>query len=176
VSDPGIERAWAPNPQARPDRGFSRLVALNQQGLRAFLRRLCANHALADDLAQETFVSAWQSLHRFDATKDFRSWLFGIGWRKYREQKRSWLRRIKREQKAAPEDESFMPDPGMSIDLAAAVRALPLEQRAALLLCLACEFSHAEAARILEIPLGTVKSHVARARERLQAALGESDA
>lgn len=174
MNDPGIERAWAPNPQARPD--FSQLVALHQQGLRAFLRRLCGNHALADDLAQETFVSAWQSLPRFDATKDFRSWLFGIGWRKYREQKRSWLRRIKREREAAPEDESFMPDPGMGIDLAAAVRALPAQQRAALLLCLACEFSHAEAARILEIPPGTVKSHVARARERLQAMLGESDA
>ena len=121
-------------------------------------------------------MSAWRSLHRFDATRDFRSWLFGIGWREYREQKRSWLRRIKREQEAAPEDESFMPNPGMALDLSAAVRALPAEQRAALLLCLACEFSHAEAAQILEIPLGTVKSHVARARERLQAALGESDA
>ena len=172
MNDLNIGRAWTSNP--RPN--FSQLVALHQQGLRAFLRRLCGNHALADDLAQETFVSAWQSLHRFDATKDFRAWLFGIGWRKYREQKRSWLRRIKREQDAALEDESFMLDPGLRIDLAAAVRTLPPEQRAALLLCLACEFSHAEAARILEIPLGTVKSHVARARERLQAALGESDA
>ena len=52
---------------------------------------------------------------------------------------------------------------------------LPLEQRACVALCLAGEFSHAEAADALKLPLGTVKSHVARGRARLLQALGVSD-
>jgi RNA polymerase sigma-70 factor (ECF subfamily) len=51
------------------------------------------------------------------------------------------------------------------------VLALPMEQRAAVTLCLVCDFSHAEAAAILRTPLGTVKSHVLRGRERLREAM-----
>ena len=53
----------------------------------------------------------------------------------------------------------------------AALQALPLEQRAALTLCLECGFSHSEAANILGAALGTVKSHVLRGRERLREAI-----
>jgi RNA polymerase sigma-70 factor (ECF subfamily) len=53
-----------------------------------------------------------------------------------------------------------------------ALMALPLEQRAAVTLCLVCGFSHAEAAEIIGAPLGTVKSHVTRGRARLLDALG----
>jgi RNA polymerase sigma-70 factor (ECF subfamily) len=173
VNGPRLEPVRAPDARAGSPDDFSRLVAAHQCGLRAFLRRLCGNHALADDLAQETFVFAWEAMARFDPKRDFRPWLFGIGWRKYREHKRSWFRLVRRERAAAAE-ESFTPDPGLRLDLAAALRALSPEQRAAALLCLACEFTHAEAAEALAIPLGTVKSHVARAREKLQAALGES--
>jgi RNA polymerase sigma-70 factor (ECF subfamily) len=67
------------------------------------------------------------------------------------------------------------PDPGLKLDLAKAIAALPPEQKAVLLLCLGNEFTHAEAAEALAMPLGTVKSHVARGRERLVGALGGSD-
>ena len=56
--------------------------------------------------------------------------------------------------------------------IARALAALPIEQRAAVVLCLIQDFSHAEAARILGAPLGTVKSHVARGKARLLAVLG----
>ena len=62
---------------------FGRLVHMHQQGLRAFLRRLGARDA--DDIAQETFVFAWEHIARFDSTRPFRPWLFGIAWRKFRE-------------------------------------------------------------------------------------------
>jgi len=52
-----------------------------------------------------------------------------------------------------------------------ALEALPFEQRAAVTLCLVCGFSHSEAAGILRAPLGTVKSHVLRGRERLVKAI-----
>ena len=153
---------------------FGRLVQMHQQGLRAFLRRLGAMDA--DDLAQESFVFAWEHIGRFDPARAFRPWLFGIAWRKHREGKRSWLRRLARQGRAATDTEAvFQPDPGVKLDVAKAMAGLPADQRAALLLCLACEFTHAEAAEALVLPLGTVKSHVARGREKLVAALGERD-
>jgi len=53
----------------------------------------------------------------------------------------------------------------------AALQAMPLEQRAAVTLCLVCGFSHSEATKILGAALGTVKSHVLRGRERLREAI-----
>ena len=53
--------------------------------------------------------------------------------------------------------------------------SLPLDQRAAVALCLAEGFSHAEAAEALGVPLGTVKSHIARGRARLLEVLGGGD-
>jgi RNA polymerase sigma-70 factor (ECF subfamily) len=53
-----------------------------------------------------------------------------------------------------------------------AMDELPVDQRAALALCLGQDFTHQEAAEVLNLPLGTVKSHINRGRARLQAALG----
>jgi len=152
---------------------FPRLVALHQQALRAFLRRLCRDHAQADDIAQEAFVIAWHRIDTFDPLRDFRPFLFGIAWRKLRESRRTIFRRLRREA-AALENEATLPDLNLRLDLAAALAVLPEQQRAALLLCLVHDFSHAEAAEALALPLGTVKSFVSRGRERLKAALGEA--
>jgi len=169
------EPAWVRGAQAGSADAFGRLVQMHQQGLRAFLRRLSGNPVDADDLAQDTFVFAWEHIGRFDPARSFRPWLFGIGWRKYRERKRSWLRLLTREGKAAAMETSYAPDPGLKMDLIKAAERLAPEQKAAVLLCLGAEFTHAEAAEALALPLGTVKSHVARGREKLAAALGGSD-
>jgi RNA polymerase sigma factor (sigma-70 family) len=174
VTELDAEPAWAVQAQAGSADAFGRLVHMHQQALRTFLRRLAP--ADADDLAQETFVFAWEHIARFDPARPFRPWLFGIAWRKYREGKRGWIRRLTRQGHAAQDVPAvFQPDPGLRLDLAKVTAALPPEQRAALLLCLGCEFTHAEAAEALALPLGTVKSHVARGREKLVAALGGSD-
>ena len=67
------------------------------------------------------------------------------------------------------------PHPADKVALDRAMAELPLEQRAAVALCLAGDFSHAEAAEVLALPLGTVKSHVTRGRARLLQALGIAD-
>jgi len=175
VTDPIAEPTWVREAQAGSAQAFSLLVRGHQQALRAFLRRLCGNWAEADDLSQESFVQAFEMIARCDATRPFRPWLFGIAWRKYREHKRGWLRLIRRESRYAAEQETVLqPDPGLGLDLTQALDGLPPEQRAALLLCLGQEFTHEEAARALGLPLGTVKSHVARGRQKLAACLGES--
>jgi RNA polymerase sigma factor (sigma-70 family) len=176
VTDLDAEPALVAKAQAGSADAFGRLVHIHQQALRAFLRRLSGNAADADDLAQETFVFAWEQIGRFDPARSFRPWLFGIAWRKYREGKRSWLRRLSRQGRAVQDAPSAcQSDPGLKLDVLKAAAALPPDQKAALLLCLACEFTHAEAAQALALPLGTVKSHVARGREKLAAALGGSN-
>jgi len=175
VTQDSAEPALAIRARAGSADAFGRLVQMHQQALRAFLRRLCGNAADADDLAQEAFVFAWEHIGRFDASRPFRPWLFGIAWRKYRERKRGWLRLLKRESRGENDETSFAPDPGLKLDLVKATSTLPPEQRAAVLLCLGAEFTHAEAAEALALPLGTVKSHINRGREKLAALLGGSD-
>jgi RNA polymerase sigma-70 factor (ECF subfamily) len=176
VIDAETERSWKQDALGGSALAFSRLVEAHQSDLRAFLRRLCNNNwAEADDLAQETFAFAWFSMARFNPESSFRGWLFGIGWRKFRERRRSWLRLVRREQAAsfiAGKDSPVAP--GLKLDLASALGQLAPEQRAAVMLCLAYGFSHAEAAETLRIPAGTVKSQVLRGRTKLLAILGES--
>jgi RNA polymerase sigma-70 factor (ECF subfamily) len=170
VTNADAELAWVRQAQAGSASAFGRLVQAHQQGLRAFLWRLTGNPSDAEDVAQDSFVFAWEHIGRFDAGRPFRPWLYGIGWRKFR------LRMLARESRAAETAETVLhADPGLRLDLAMALNTLPAEQRAALLLCLLAEFSHAEAAEVLALPLGTIKSHVARGREKLATALGGCD-
>jgi RNA polymerase sigma-70 factor (ECF subfamily) len=152
---------------------FNILVDRHQQAVRTFLRRLLGNDADADDLAQETFLAAWVHARSFRDEANVRSWLCGIAWRKAKGAQRSWFRRRARD--TAHHDLSSRGAAGASMEDRLAVRkallTLPLEQRAAVTLCLVCGFSHSEAAGILRAALGTVKSHVLRGRERLREAM-----
>jgi RNA polymerase sigma-70 factor (ECF subfamily) len=175
VTEPATEQAWAHAARAGSADAFSHLVAAHQQALRAFLRRLTGNAAEADDLAQDSFVFAWETMGRFDPARPFRPWLFGIAWRKYRTGRRGWRRLLRRETAYAAMRENPGPaDPGLRHDLASACASLPADQRAALLLCLALDFTHAEAAEALSLPPGTVESHIARGRQKLAAFLGDT--
>jgi RNA polymerase sigma factor (sigma-70 family) len=153
---------------------FNTLVDRHQQGVRAFLRRLLGNDADADDMAQETFLAAWSHARSFRGEATVRAWLCGIAWRKAKGAQRSWARRRSRDT-AHHEQQGAATVTGATMEDRLAVRralqTLPLEQRAAVTLCLVCGFSHSEAAEILGTPLGTVKSHVQRGRERLLKAI-----
>ncbi|MCI3133867.1 RNA polymerase sigma factor [Phenylobacterium aquaticum] len=155
---------------------FSRLVERHQQALRAFLRRACGNWALADDLAQETFITAWGRIERLGPGANVRAWLCGIGYNKALTALRADRRARRRDdawREAAETPVAPAPEDRMALERAMA--ELPLEQRACVALCLAGDFSHAEAAQALDLPLGTVKSHVTRGRARLLAALNIED-
>ena len=149
---------------------FNRLVDRHQQAVRTFLRRLLGNDADADDMAQETFLAAWTHARSFRGEASVRGWLCGIAWRKAKSAQRSWARQRTRE---TGHHEQRLADGGATatmeerLAIRRALHSLPLEQRAAVTLCLVCGFSHAETAGILGMALGTVKSHVLRGRERL---------
>jgi RNA polymerase sigma-70 factor (ECF subfamily) len=158
-------------------RAFAAVVGAHQQAVRGFLRRFSGDWADADDLAQEAFVTAWRKIDRFEGRSSFRSWVCGIGYRIARDARRahtragardfSWLEEMDDAEAGAPLEDR--------IALARAMAELPDDQRAAVALCLGEGFSHTEAAEILNLPLGTVKSHVTRGRERLLKALETGD-
>lgn len=154
---------------------FSRLIDRHQQALRAFLWRVADSRDEADDLAQETFLAAWSRLGDWRGQASFRSWLCAIAWRKAKSARRSVLRRLTRDHAYAERTKLETIEDGADREAQLALKTtlagLPLEQRAAVSLCLGGDFSHAEAAEILGAPLGTVKSHVARGRLKLLALL-----
>ena len=176
MSPPAIDNELVEAAQAGSAGAFSRLVDRHQQAVRAFLRRTCGDWAMADDLAQETFLTAWSRIGRLDRGASVRAWLCGIGYNKHLTAIRSRSRERARE--AAYEAEKA-PSSGAMTDerltLEAALAELPPDQRACVALCLAADFSHQEAADALGLPLGTVKSHVTRGRARLLQVLGGSD-
>lgn len=159
-------------------RAFGQLVDRHQQAVRGFLRRLSGRSTDADDLAQEAFVRAFLQLNRFESRSNFRTFVCGIAYRVWQEHNRA-SRRGRLRDGAWLEASMIERPPSLDIDLHLSLRqamdTLPPEQRAALALCLGAEFSHAEAAQVLGLPLGTVKSHVMRGRARLRAALGEGN-
>lgn len=157
------------------EQAFNRLIDRHQQAVRIFLRKLAG--ADAEDLAQDVFITLWQRAQSFRGEASVRSWLFAIAWRKAKDNQRRWFRRAQRETDWSdrPPLEAPPPDLEMRAALAKALAALPLDQRAAIMLCLANGFTHAEAAEILQLPLGTVKSHVLRGREKLRALIGEDN-
>jgi RNA polymerase sigma factor (sigma-70 family) len=167
---------WIRDARAGSAEAFSKLVQMHQAGVRGFLRRLSGQRGDADDIAQEVFMFAWQNLQRFQTGKSFRAWLCAIAYRKFLSDSRSRRRQSARDAVALSQDSCDAIDPALRMDLLLAVHALSAEERAALVLCMAQGFSHEEAADALGKPLGTVKSHVARGRQKMLEILEAYDA
>jgi RNA polymerase sigma-70 factor (ECF subfamily) len=158
--------------QAGDPNAFGELVRRYQSPVRSFLRRLTrGDEALADDLAQETFLRAWRKLETFRAEARFSTWLFGIAVNEFRAR----LRRDRRQQWNEPDDRAADPEPiveappaGLRLDLDEALRRLTLPERAAILLCCQHGLTHEAAAQALRSPLGTVKTNILRGKEKLR--------
>ncbi len=147
--------------------------------IHGYLRRRL-DPQLADELASQTFLIAFHRRSRFDPRRpDSRPWLFGIATNLARNHRRREIRELRALAELAPEPlmaidgvESRLDAERMRGRLAQALAGLPSEEADVLLLLVWAELDQAEIADALAIPLGTVKSRLARARRRLQAALG----
>ncbi|HRE45824.1 MAG TPA: RNA polymerase sigma factor [Terricaulis sp.] len=156
-------------------RAFGHLVDAHQPAVRAFLRRLTGSYADADDIAQDAFARTWEVLNRYDGRASLRSFICGVAFQYWRRGRRAEGRRLARDTAYADLEDAHHDAPQMTPERLALRRAmedLPPDQRAVLALCLGQDFTHQEAAEVLKLPLGTVKSHINRGRARLQAALG----
>jgi RNA polymerase sigma-70 factor, ECF subfamily len=152
---------------------FSELVRRHQSSVRGLLRQLTRTDlALADDLAQDAFLRAYKHIRSFRGEARFSTWLYRIAYNVFREdaRRRKELVGIDEEQLQSAQDPQTV-DPGLRHDLMHALNLLPLHERTAVLLCCQNGLSHDEASRVLDIPLGTVKTNVLRGREKLKRTL-----
>ena len=152
---------------------FAELVRNHQSSVRGLLRHLTRTDvALADDLAQETFLRVYKNLRSFRGEARFSTWLYRIAYNCFREEarKRKELVGLDEERLQTEQDPQTV-DPALRHDLMYALSLLPLHERSAVLLCCQNGLSHDEAARVLDIPLGTVKTNVLRGREKLKRTL-----
>ena len=140
--------------------------------LRRYARALAGDRTAADDLVQDTLERAWSKLHLYRRGTDLRAWLFTVMHNVYVNQRRA-------ARPSSPLDDE-MPELSQPVrevdtlvlrDLDAAIRRLPADQREVLLLVALEDMSYDEAAHALGIPIGTVMSRLARAREKLRAML-----
>jgi RNA polymerase sigma-70 factor (ECF subfamily) len=154
---------------------FGELVRRYQSPMRGFLTRMTRGDShLADDLAQETFLKAWQKLKTFRGEARFSTWLFGIAFNEFRGEARRRKEFALEDTAEVPEELSQPTAAGASnlrLDLTEALKMLNSNERAAVVLCCQNGLSHDEAAQVLECPLGTVKTNVLRGREKLRRAL-----
>jgi len=150
---------------------FGELVRRHQALVRSMLHRMCRNHALADDLAQDTFIRAFEKVGSFKGTGSFKSWLCSIAYTEFLKsaRKRKSADRVLEKFKADVEETEAPRDMGNVVDLDRALATLKEEERAVVVMCYSCGMSHSEAADATGMPLGTVKSHVNRGRAKLQA-------
>ncbi|MFK8019826.1 MAG: RNA polymerase sigma factor [Pseudomonadales bacterium] len=158
---------------------FSELVKRHQSALRYSIRQMCGgDEALADDLAQETFIKMYSSLASFKKQSKLSSWLYSIALNVVRQRFRkqasspSTVAIDNTELEAKPADEkpqgAELDQQQLHRELARAMAKLSLDQRTALHLFMHKQFTHQEIADIMQLPLGSIKTHINRGRVILQ--------
>lgn len=134
--------------------------------------RFCAalvDPAAADDLTQEVYLRALRALPRFRGRSSARTWLLAIARRVAADE----IRRRQRRRRLPDPDVVVGPDPAGQVALDGLVQALDPDRRAAFVLTQILGLSYADAAEACEVPVGTIRSRVARAREELGAGLAD---
>jgi RNA polymerase sigma factor (sigma-70 family) len=150
---------------------FGELVRRHGSAVRGLLRRMGAPAAEADDVAQDAFLAAFERIAEFRGEGTFAAWVKRIAARLY-------LRRLQRERRLtavveAPEADAACDADGR-IDLDEGLKALSPAERLCVSLCFGAGLSHGETAEALNLPLGTVKSHVKRGLEKLRTRLASA--
>lgn len=153
------------------------LIDLHKDRLFAFISKMVRDHHEAEDICQDAFLKAFASLNTFSSEYRFSTWLFTIGYR-------VCLNRLRRKKIFAPDvdmagmasGEYSQPSATAESDEAQRIRGqvwsavdqLTQPQRATILLFYRNDMGCHEIARVLQLPVATVKSHLHRARTKLR--------
>ena len=146
--------------------------------LRAFSRSLCGNATLADDVAQDALLKAWNARERFRPGSNLKAWTFTILRNQFYSIKRRSWRATSLEPEVAEQTIVSVSnqDDGVRLnELRSALDRLSDDQREAIILVGATGMSYEEAAEVCECATGTIKSRVSRARKTLQSIMDEGD-
>jgi RNA polymerase sigma-70 factor (ECF subfamily) len=155
---------------------FSRIYDLTVQDVMGTVRFLLEDRASMEDVIQEIYIEAYKSLEKFDLTRSFRSWMIGIAIRQVNNYRRkTWrlFRLLEKKQQyavvnAEPDVANAVADRLEHQQWIAQIEKLPYKYRQVIVLRYLHDYSQAEIAHILNIPVGTVKSRIHCALQKLR--------
>ena len=151
---------------------FGELVRRHQSHVRNFLRKLAGDYTLADDLAQDTFMHAWDKLQTYSGKGSFIGWLLKVAYTTFLQSKRRSKRyaEILNEvgQVAEAESKSYTQANEEVTDLDKLLAILDEDERAIMIMSYACGLSHREIGTATDMPVGTVKSVIHRSKEKIR--------
>ncbi len=155
------------------DTAFAEVLRRRQTRVRKFMYRMCRQSALGDDLAQQVFLTAWRSLGRLRSAAAFDGWLKRV-------MVNVWLQEVRRGKLATVSDVEYADAAAAHhdttaerMDLDAALSTLPTDMRLCVVLAYNEGMAHPEIVSLTGLPLGTVKSHIARGAARLREILAD---
>ena len=161
---------------AQDKAAFAHLVTQYQSSIRQFLRRLTAgDHALADDLAQDTFLIMFQKLDTFCGNSSLNTWLHKIAYNVFLGHNRKRKEVTLTDERLALELVSEERDLNNDIALEKLMGKLQVDERLVMTLHYSAGMSHSEIEEITGFPLGTIKSHINRAKNKLVRLVKQQD-
>lgn len=169
--------------KSRSQKIFEKELFPHMEALKTFAYHLTYNEEDADDLVQETYLKAHKFIENYDAGTNAKAWLFKILKNAYINEYRKKSRRppkvdidevVSLREGESGNEAAFhdlrhdMIENTMGDEVTIAINSLPLEFRTVILLCDIESFTYEEIAKILELPIGTVRSRLFRARNMLK--------
>jgi RNA polymerase sigma-70 factor (ECF subfamily) len=151
---------------------FGELIRRHQSQVRNFLRKLARDYTLADDLAQDCFLHAWNKLHGFTGRGSFIGWLLKVAYTTFLQSKRKSKRYAEILESAGhvadQQSKSATPVADEIADLDKFLAVLSEDERAIMVMSYACGLSHREISDATEMPIGSVKSVIFRGKEKIR--------
>ena len=151
---------------------FGELIRRHQAHVRNFLRRLTRDESLADDLAQDCFLHAWNKIHTYSGRGSFIGWVLKIAYTTFLQSKRKSKRYqeiIERAGHESAQQTAAHSGAGEdALDVDRLLGALNERERVIMIFSYACGLSHREISEATELPAGTVKSIIHRAKEKIR--------
>ncbi len=172
MAEPQDHQLVARAVSAQDTAAYGELVRRHQSHVRNFLRKLTGDFSMADDLAQECFLHAWEKLQTFSGRGSFIGWLLKVAYTTFLQSKRKSKRyaEILEQVGHATETEgrgySLQSDEAGDVDKLLAV--LTDEERAIFVMSYALGLSHREISEATTLPVGTVKSVIFRGKEKIR--------
>ena len=158
---------------------FGELVRRHQSHVRNFLRKLAGDYTLADDLAQDTFMHAWDKLQTYSGKGSFIGWLLKVAYTTFLQSRRKSKRYAEILEEVGhvadvEERKSTLPVEEAG-DLERFLAVLTEEERAIMVMSYACGLSHREISDATDMPVGTVKSVIFRGKEKIRTSFDIKD-
>ncbi len=178
VFDPPDEELVARVIATNDQRAFETLVRRHQSQVRAFARTVCLDAATADDVAQDAFIRAYKSLAGYRVESRFATWLLAITYNEARQtlRRRARFKRLRSALLAQPKLQSLEAPQLGSPAVHRALATLAPDERSVIVLSHMHDMSHSQIAQVTGLALGTVKSHAARGKTKMRAAIDSQEA